>query len=459
MKTIALPQKNIANLWGNCTKENNKVFRLMQYVLKEEVDENVLLHNVVTGHLVKLDSHEVDILNVLPMQYNSALDQLIDAHFLVPLDFNEYQLVVNLYNVLRKIRASWEEKSITHYTILPTSSCNARCYYCFEHGTKTSTMSDKTIDDVVKFIDANCGKKRKIRISWFGGEPTVASSHIDKICEGLIEKRIEFVSDMTTNGYLFDDWMINQAVHLWNLKNVMICLDGTELTYNKVKSYVNTKDSPYLRVMRNIGFLLENKIFIHIRMNFDLNNYHEFGDLVKEIDRRFHKNPLLRVSVHPVIGEHKDHDGIILHGNDEWFEEKTVELNDIIRNTSYFDEFDQLPSLNFTGCQASNNSSVTITPDGDLVKCPEQFGENQIIGNIRDGISNHNLVQSWKQLGHYEKCIKCTLFPACMKIENCGVKNYCSSYLELSKSFKSIIKTKFVNSKNHIIKEDINYDV
>jgi len=61
---------------------------------------------------------------------------------------------------------------ITSYTILPTTGCNARCYYCFEHGSKVMTMTRETAGEVVRFITEHCGPKKTVAIMWFGGEPT-----------------------------------------------------------------------------------------------------------------------------------------------------------------------------------------------------------------------------------------------------------------------------------------------
>lgn len=138
------------------------------------------------------------------------------------------------------------------------------------------------------------------------------------------EKRgVVFKSEMTTNGYLLDEKMVARATNLWNLKTVMICLDGTEKRYNLTKAYVNVKDNPYQRVLRNISYLLENKIHVDLRMNFDLDNYNEFQDIVEEALTIFGTNPYLHVTAHPIVGEYVGIDGSIRHANEEWFTKKS----------------------------------------------------------------------------------------------------------------------------------------
>jgi len=433
MITIVEPKNHYYRLWSNYPYNKNTIFRMMQYTLLCDFDDKLLLHNMVTGHTVELEPSEKTIVQSLPKKYDPLMEKLIESHFLVPEEYNEYQIVIGIYSVLRKLLSSKKDLSITHYTILPTTACNARCYYCFEQGVNHVTMTSKTINEVVDFIDDYCGENKSIRISWFGGEPTVASKQIDMICEGLQSKKIDFVSDITTNGYLFDKSMVEKAVEYWKLKRAMICVDGTEKTYNKTKAFVNVSDNPYLRVLRNVGLLIENHVHVSLRMNFDLKNVSEFKDFIEEIDLRFHNNPFLDVSCHPVVGEYIDYEGVVAHANSEWFAKNIVRLNDISRNANYLKSNNVLPCLNITGCQASDDTSITITPNGDLVKCPEQFGDDQIIGNVRDGIVNYKLIQSWKELSNNDNCKHCILLPDCMKLNNCATRDVCCYYLEMSK--------------------------
>ena len=228
MLTIVEPKKDIANLWGQQRVRQEASFRQMRYVLRVDHEGKALLHNVVTGQLVVLSPEEAEAVQALPSPYASVMEELIKAHYLVPEDYDEHQQVIKLRTILRRVCEIHEPKGIIdHYTILPTTSCNARCYYCFEQGVKPKTMTEKTAGDVVEFIKSHCGDY-SVRLSWFGGEPTLAVGRIDQICKGLQSYGINYWSEITTNGYLFDDELVNKAERLWNLKSVMICVDGTE---------------------------------------------------------------------------------------------------------------------------------------------------------------------------------------------------------------------------------------
>ncbi len=428
MITVVEPKQHIAALWSKPTVRDGETFRMMRYVLRVDHEGKVLLHNVVTGQLVVLDQDEADVVDILPMQYSSTMEQLIDAHYLVSNQFDEHQRVLKMRTILHKMDEAdaFPPKAITAYTILPTTACNARCYYCFEHGVPTVTMTEQIADNAVRFISNHSGSERKVSIRWFGGEPTVAAHRIDRICYGLRSNGIQYSSSMTTNGYLFDEEMVLRAKTLWNLKSVMISVDGTEKNFNDIKSFINAKDNPYQRVLRNIGLLMDQEIKVELRMNFDLGNYQDFSALIVEVSERFHGSKLLQVHVFPVEGEYPDKAGRILHGSDEWFDGKIAELNDAARECGLFHREMELPSLFFSTCSAGNPSSMVITAQGDLARCSGHFyEEGQIIGNITDDVIDYAACKFWHQFADPPKCRDCVFFPSCVLIEECPAKVLC----------------------------------
>lgn len=424
MKTIVEPMDNIMSLWGAQTIDNSATYRVLKYTLKLDVKGKMLLLNVVTGQLVVLDEDEALLLDNCPHGYTPIMDELINSNFLVEEHLDEHLLVVGLREVLAKLKERDSPKEITHYTILPTTACNARCYYCFEQGCKTETMTASTADDVVGFIKRYSGGKH-VRITWFGGEPTVASHIITQISKGLSDAGISYHSEMTTNGYLLDKEMIKTSQSVWHLRTVMICLDGTENGYNTIKSYVGAKESPYRRVLNNIDELAKEGVAIHLRVNFDIDNYDDCKVLLVELSRRYKDTATIMVSAHPINGEYADNRGVVHHGDDKWFEEKVVELNDIASRIGLRSEKPRLFHLDYSGCQASNRSSETITPSGNLVRCPEQFEIDQVTGNIWDGVTNVDLVQEWKRIADCEKCVACPLLPICMRVYHCSTSDLC----------------------------------
>lgn len=426
---------------------DGETFRMMRYVMRVDNDDKVFLHNVVTGELVVLNQDEAEIVRALPTRYSSVMDELIDHYYLVTEGVDEHQLVSGIRSVLRKLEDNQQKRGITGFTILPTTACNARCYYCFEQGIKVDTMTCQTAENVVKFIKSSCNGQN-VQIRWFGGEPTFAADRIDQICEGLSKEGVIFSSRITTNGFLFDEEMVKRAKSCWNLKFAMICVDGTEKNYNTIKSFIGCGScNPYQRVMRNIGLLLGQGVRVDLRMNFDRNNYQDFQPLLDDVESRFHNNPLLDVYVHQVVGDFSHIDPTLIHGSGKWFQRMICDLNKLSCERGMHRYHYSLPFLKYHWCQAANEHSVTITPQGALVSCPEQLGESEIKGDVEHGLTNFDLIQSWKNFGEYEDCHECVLFPDCVKIASCN-STYCYGKEEKMYLYEKAIRDQVVSLPN-----------
>ena len=127
MRTILAAKENISRVWGS-PKPKDVLYRWMKYLLRIEVTEGVLLHNAVTGHLVFLTTEELELLMTSSEEISELKNELIANHFLVPESFDEYKSVNQLRRIFQR-QVTGDE--INHYVILPTTLCNAHCYYCY----------------------------------------------------------------------------------------------------------------------------------------------------------------------------------------------------------------------------------------------------------------------------------------------------------------------------------------
>lgn len=426
MVILAQPKELIVKVLGQQQIKPSTVYRPMKYILRHEYDNHVLLQNVITGQLIALDAKEAGLLNTLPCKCSSDLMKfLIEHYYLVPEEHDETQKVIGVQNVLRLLDEQ-RSAAIKHYTILPTTSCNARCYYCFEQGIETKTMSKKTADDVVAFIKKHHGGEH-VGLLWFGGEPTVASSRIDQICQGLQKHGISYESRMISNGYLFDEAMIEKSISLWHLNKIQITVDGTEENTNRIKSYISPIDNPYQRVLHNAESLCNNGVYVDLRMNYDLNNSHDFSNLVQDVEQLQLNHRNICVSSHPVLGEYPDCNGCINHGTDEWFKKKNCELDMIAIQAGLLNQRRDLPYLKYKTCMAASSAFTVIMPDGTLRRCAECLSDDQIVGDVVHGGSNESLYQSWKKIQYNEMCISCLYFPRCVRLAECPGAERCMS--------------------------------
>lgn len=408
MKTIIPAAENVVKLLGKA--KTGEKYRLMHYVVSEEAEGGVLLFHTLTREMLLLSREEYSRLYELP--------ELYEKWFIVPEETNDMKLVDQVRFTLRAIQKKPEH--ITGYTIFTTTDCNARCFYCFEKGTKRFPMSEATALKTAEFIAEHCGEEA-VRLGWFGGEPLYNVKAIDIITNALKEKKISFSSIMTTNGYLFDDAIIGRAKNLWNLRKVQITLDGTEKVYNQTKNYIYDDTNPFETVLLNIEKCLENEIYVVIRLNVTAANGDDLIALVHQLDRRFGTNKYLSVYAKVIY---------------QITEKACAEYAEVYEKAEALDNLSQKYGLQYkkhlsnrlklNNCQADNDACVTVLPDGKLGAC-EHYTDSAYIGDIRDSFIDAKERKSFKEYFPPEKeCADCFCYPECIRLKKCGVEFNCT---------------------------------
>ena len=388
--------------------------RLSCYCVESMVEEGVLLFNLLTRELLLLTPEEYTNIN--------QLDYLQDHWFLVPQDIKEKECA----DLIKCILANQKKKSneITSYTIFTTTDCNARCFYCFELGCIRVPMTNHTALKVVDYIKAHCGGK-PIRITWFGGEPLMNTGVIDTICDGLQREGITFDSRIISNGYLFDELMIQKAVANWNLYRVQISLDGTEQVYNKIKAYIHKGENAYQRVLNNIGMLLDASVQVVIRLNMDLYNAEDLLKLMDELASRFAEKKGLFVYAH-----HLFKNGIsmaAMHSDEEWEKRDAAMrcLEEKILKFGFSAPSGISKNIPINKCMADSNNAVTILPGGDIGLC-EQHTEKEVIGTVDSDVVDLATIASWKEkIPAIPECDSCFYYLDCIKLQKCSNDGMC----------------------------------
>lgn len=422
MRIVVKGKEPIISLWRTPSKIPGR-YRLMRYHVRTECEEGVALLNTVTGELVLLSEEEKEILDIFPLTYRPEMDELITHRFLVPESLDEMASVTQLRKVIRSLNFRINE--VTGFTILPTTTCNARCFYCYESDYPRNSMSEETVLRTIEYIATHCGEAKRVTLSWFGGEPTLGEKSIDRICEGLNEKGIAFTSSMISNGYLFTREMAHKAREKWRLRNIQITLDGTEEVYNRVKAYVYAVGSPFQRVLDNIQLLLDEGIRVTVRMNLDSYNADNLKLLIDELAERFAKNERFSAYVHELF-EGMGYEPVcrsIGELQDVLEEKQSIEsyMDLVGLKQSVRTSLSRLPSLKMPYCMADNPGSVMINPEGGIGKC-QHLQYTHLVGNLRDdSIVDQGELHYWLNYQPKEECGSCPLCPYC------GVPNTCES--------------------------------
>ena len=434
IKTVAEPLDSLLN---KQEVEDGRMYRPMSFVVEQPVDERLLLYHTMTKALLLLSSEEATLYKSRP----ASLPQLIEKWFVVPTAHDDRLLSRQVRDVARL--TTEKKDGITSYTILTTTDCNARCFYCYEKGRLRRPMSNDTALRTAQYIIDHC-EKQKVSISWFGGEPLFNKSVITTICNKLSEAGIDYSSSMISNGYLFDDNTVKEAVATWRLKSVQITLDGTETIYNRSKAYIYKGVNAYQRVIANIHRLLEAGIHVVIRLNIDVHNADNLMELADELHQEFGNNDKLMVYLHMLF---EMSDGSVAIKDEQ--ERKTVfeKMREIEAKLADYGLYEINPlsdGIKINHCMADNDHNVVIEPSGNIGKC-EHYSEDHYIGHIDSDDRDETMVERFREChDEIEACATCFDYPNCIRLKLCEANTYCYPEMRddrLNKIRQSMLKT------------------
>lgn len=420
MQIISPAASLVDQVVGKQKRIEGQPYRLMTYVIQCPVEDGVLYYHTLTCSLVLLTTDEALRL--------TSQQELIDNWFLVPEGHDDRKLC----HQIRKMAALFlpPAKGVTGYTILTTTGCNARCFYCYEKGTKPVTMTAETAAKVSHFIREHRGKE-KVGISWFGGEPLFNVKVIDQICTDLKEHEVPFRSTMISNGYLFDADMVRRAKDLWHLKRVQITLDGTEQTYNRVKAFIYKNVNAFERILRNIVLLTAEGIHVSIRLNVDKHNISEMAQLVSLLHQRFGENKHLSIYSHELFGERSPEDNATLY-------EQRMQLKQQIAACGYGHKKSLQKDIKLNSCMADSDQSVVITPAGHLGKC-EHYIDSEFFGHIDSEERDEAVLRKFKEHPEeIEACATCPVYPQCNRLTMCPNDEGCTPEMRKERIHETI---------------------
>lgn len=424
MNAILHPTNEVLNYLGGPQKKKNGVkYRLCNLLEFDEYNGIKIIFNGLTQSLVSVNNLEYqDFLDLKTEK--DFVDFMFRNYFMVEEDWNEAELVKK-YRKEHEIKLDDKYlKNPSQYTILTTTSCNARCFYCYEKGVEKKTMTIETSDKIADFIIKNYQKdekKRMVSIGWFGGEPLVNTKVIDHISKKLTDNGVNFSSSVTSNAYLFNDDNANKALNDWHVTNVQVTLDGTERIYNLAKNYVYDKEkngSPFEIVINNINRLLARNISISVRMNLDMYNAEDLMKLVDVMDEKITKSPKFGAYCYPLF----DGYGISRGIDAEW---------EVFKKSEEVSKKLEEKGMTGTGgigqrgiaahhCMVDGGNEILFAPDGHMGLC-EHYTENNFIGHIDnpEDIDWEVVAKFKEQITDRELCNTCPCLHDCVKLKMC----------------------------------------
>lgn len=190
-------------------------------------------------------------------------------------------------------------RSIMQLIILPTEKCNFRCTYCYEDF-EIGKMSRETVSAIKKHIQVRVEQKgvEHLVLSWFGGEPLLASDIVEEISEfsmALLQagELKSLKGDVTTNAYLLTPQKLTRLVSL-KQSEFQVSLDGYGEGHDRTRKYISGKGT-FEVIWRNLLAARESSLDFKMTMRCHLtdSNGETMAELVDAIchefrgDRRF----------------------------------------------------------------------------------------------------------------------------------------------------------------------------
>lgn len=414
MKTIRDAFDMVRTILGGQKYKIGTNYQKTAFCLEAACPEGQLLYHTLTGELVLLHNNETWAGDL------GLTKALVEHWFLIPSDMDEIKLCHQVRQVADLLKQ--ERPYINNYTVFTTTDCNARCFYCFEHGQRRYSMTEQTARDVSTYmLDHANGKKISIR--WFGGEPLYNAKAIDIISETLRDQDAPFDATMVSNAYLFDTTIAKRAKELWHLKHVLVTIDGTEEVYNRTKAFIYREGSAFRRVLQSIRTVLDAGIGVTVRLNMDAANALDLLELADELGRQFSGFQRFTTNARLLID---------YLGNIHAFEtaEQALDalktLNERLESLGIREHLRLRSELLLNACLADHAHSATVLPDGRLGRC-EHFGDSQEVGSIY-GAWDAQKADAWKEPKPIEqRCRTCPFYPECFRLLKCnGIPHICN---------------------------------
>lgn len=424
MNVIRQANPNILNFLGEQHYKEGIKYRVNKYCYVLEQEYYYIIYNTLTGGIITIYPFEWD--NKFINIKSDYVQHLYNDYFIVPDNFNEDE-IIELYRKKssREILSNYLDTPDS-FTILPTTECNARCTYCYELGIENKhSMSTETANKVADYIINNGSKTRPLVISWFGGEPLYNKEVINLITTKVRSNGFNLSTSMISNGYLFDDKTIYLAKHVWGLNSVQITLDGTESVYNKTKRYIYKDDpNPFKTVINNIHKLIENDIFVSIRLNGGVHNSDNLLELVKFLGEEFkdvkHKMQIYVWEIFTTRARTEEEAQKLFP--------KLTEIHNLIHESGFNSPQNLEHGIKYIHCMVDAGNGVIIDPSGNLGLC-EHYPHTGFLGHVDDPhTKDFEIIKSWRDYVSTNEpiCQTCPIRPICLKMRKCTDEFICT---------------------------------
>lgn len=247
-----------------------------------------------------------------------------------------------------------------HLTLFATEKCNFRCTYCYEdfsHG----AMSADVASGICALLSRRASDLEQLSISWFGGEPLLASSVMTSV--GAHAKQLadyfgfSYNSGVTTNAWLLDLAMASRLLEA-GISGYQITLDGPANLHDKTRLLAGGGGT-FDRVWGNIWALHASQLPVQVmvRCHVTADNAGAWADIAPDVLRLL-ADPRFALHVHKVGRWGGPNDADLHEADDAQVEAVKAALGGGTHEAA-IEEI----------CYAAAPSSLLVRADGSLGRC------------------------------------------------------------------------------------------
>src|SRR3954451_7723760 len=381
--------------------------------------DRVWIYDDLSGSNVSLGQPEgVDVERCLANEWHAsppldALRHLTVGRMIVHDDLDEIEVLE------RRFRAGTGDRTSFALTIVTSLGCNFDCLYCFQVKPR-AILDDETVGLLVEVLEEQLPTIERFQVTWFGGEPLLATDRIDELSDAFISRcdaaDVAYSADIVTNGYLLTPDVARRLCEA-RVGSAQITLDGPAETHDLMRPLRNGRGT-FDVILDNVVACAD-LIPISIRVNLDTANAGRYEQL---LDQLVERDLAGRISVYP--GQLVAYDEGI-GAPSETYRPQCFTLPEFAEVEREFLATARArglaaatpPQPGSAPCTAVKVNELVVGATGELYKCWDSVGNHaEEIGHLRSWHDQNDRVLKWLRYDPFtdDGCRSCVALPTCM---------------------------------------------
>lgn len=392
-----------------CLKPIATEMKISRYVIGQELQNNAYLLTNFTNKTHIIVSEEVfsvfndKSISELKKSFPNVFERLRNSHYILEDSVDEFE------ELRKRNQFDISDNQMYHLVINPTLDCNLSCWYCYEKRVPNSSISDAVVNGICKHISLKFNEEpfSFLKISFFGGEPLMKFSAIEKIAKFASSfskcNKINLLLDFTTNGTLLTSEKISRLSNY--ACSFQITLDGNKEQHNKVKYTKSRSLDTFSLTINNIKEIQRviTDSFVSVRINYDEETLKDFSSVLEELSQ------LDRTRCKIILKK------IWQVSTEKLSEELVIGIADNLRELGFVvDEYGD-PGV----CFADRRNQSVINYDGNIFKCTtiDKFDSENALGKL--DTETGKIIWDDRKIAYLNSqdllisCSTCVIFPTC----------------------------------------------